>query len=328
MKALPRRHVSLRARQPPTPFPDIRALPPALLEQQLDWLQARAPSSTPRSSRPPSASPHCCRQPRAPDIRRRIRRSLSNRVPVAAATRAGGNLLPVRDRGRPVPRLLAVHKTHFLLARLGAAAFGRAVLEECGAARLHAADRPVFGADRWEDRASGPSSSCSTTSCRSTSRACARTRSSRATSGLPRLCRELYLSASMVREMAQAGMAFGYHTRSHRMLARLLRANSGENADGVEWIRGLTGQRAVPFCYPWGGRAPTRRRRCGSFATPAIRSRSIPCAASSDSTRPRVRVAARRHARSAALHHGGRAGAGAARILRRGRMTDEPTRDA
>jgi peptidoglycan/xylan/chitin deacetylase (PgdA/CDA1 family) len=54
--------------------------------------------------------------------------------------------------------------------------------------------------------------------------------------------------------MADQGMTFGYHTRSHRMLSRL---TSGEQqqelADGVSWIRAITGQSTVSFCYPWGG---------------------------------------------------------------------------
>jgi peptidoglycan/xylan/chitin deacetylase (PgdA/CDA1 family) len=58
----------------------------------------------------------------------------------------------------------------------------------------------------------------------------------------------------MIAEMAAAGMTFGYHTRSHRMLSRLsAREQAQELSDGVAWIRTLTGQAEVPFCYPWGG---------------------------------------------------------------------------
>jgi peptidoglycan/xylan/chitin deacetylase (PgdA/CDA1 family) len=54
--------------------------------------------------------------------------------------------------------------------------------------------------------------------------------------------------------MAAGGMSFGYHTRSHRMLARLsLNDQRTELADGVRWLRSLTGHRTVSFCYPWGG---------------------------------------------------------------------------
>jgi peptidoglycan/xylan/chitin deacetylase (PgdA/CDA1 family) len=38
------------------------------------------------------------------------------------------------------------------------------------------------------------------------------------------------------------------------MLSRLAAPEQAEElAGGVEWIRGLTGQQFVPFCYPWGG---------------------------------------------------------------------------
>lgn len=38
------------------------------------------------------------------------------------------------------------------------------------------------------------------------------------------------------------------------MLARLSRQEQEhELRGGVEWIRALTGQTSVPFCYPWGG---------------------------------------------------------------------------
>jgi len=66
--------------------------------------------------------------------------------------------------------------------------------------------------------------------------------------------RGLYLSDAMVAEMADAGMQFGYHTRTHRMLSRLdADAQERELAHGVDWVRARTGQRDVPFCYPWGG---------------------------------------------------------------------------
>ena len=56
------------------------------------------------------------------------------------------------------------------------------------------------------------------------------------------------------RSRSAGGVAFGYHTRSHRMLSRLDSVQQREElAGGVEWIRALTGQSSVPFCYPWGG---------------------------------------------------------------------------
>jgi peptidoglycan/xylan/chitin deacetylase (PgdA/CDA1 family) len=65
--------------------------------------------------------------------------------------------------------------------------------------------------------------------------------------------RTLYLSADQVREMARGGMTFGFHTESHRVLARLDRAAQREElVDGPALIRSLSGQRTVSFCYPYG----------------------------------------------------------------------------
>jgi hypothetical protein len=66
--------------------------------------------------------------------------------------------------------------------------------------------------------------------------------------------RLLYLDEVRIREMAAGGVTFGYHSRTHRMLSRLTAEEQrAELAGGVDWIRALTGQDAVPFCYPWGG---------------------------------------------------------------------------
>jgi len=63
----------------------------------------------------------------------------------------------------------------------------------------------------------------------------------------------LYLSEAMIREMARAGMTFGYHTATHRVLARLSEDEQrAEVEDGMRWIRTLTGQPTVPFCFPHG----------------------------------------------------------------------------
>ena len=65
--------------------------------------------------------------------------------------------------------------------------------------------------------------------------------------------RGLYLNEAMIREMAAAGMVFGFHTWNHRVLSRLSPAEQQtELAGGADWIRSLTGQRSVPFCYPHG----------------------------------------------------------------------------
>jgi hypothetical protein len=65
--------------------------------------------------------------------------------------------------------------------------------------------------------------------------------------------RGLYLTPAMIREMADGGMTFGFHTETHRVLSRLTAAEQRtELAEGVRVVRSLTGQRSVPFCYPYG----------------------------------------------------------------------------
>jgi peptidoglycan/xylan/chitin deacetylase (PgdA/CDA1 family) len=241
-----------------TPFPLIRSLEPALFARQLDWLQehyaivglaALERAFASEASLPPNAAlltfddgfvDHY--DAVFPELRRR---GLTGVFFVSGSTCG------------PDPRLLAVHKTQFLLARLGAQPFADAVLAECGSAHArlsHAAT--VFGRDRWEaadeqmvkrlinyelpfdeaehvleglfTRHIGPSDA---------------------------FARALYLDERLVREMASGGMVFGYHTRTHRMLSRLSVADQqSELASGVSWLQQLTGQTRVPFCYPWGGR--------------------------------------------------------------------------
>jgi peptidoglycan/xylan/chitin deacetylase (PgdA/CDA1 family) len=68
------------------------------------------------------------------------------------------------------------------------------------------------------------------------------------------MARTAYLNHWMIDEMARGGMTFGYHTRTHRMLSRLVPHEQVEELrDGVPWISSMTGQSRVPFCYPWGG---------------------------------------------------------------------------
>ena len=152
------------------------------------------------------------------------------------------------------PSLLNVHKTHFLLSALGAERFGTLVnarLEglhagsaaegrdgiyrydeapDVRAKRLLNYELPYEIADRlldemFREHVGDPAA----------------------------FARGLYLSNDMIAEMAYGGMTFGYHTRSHRVLSRLSREEQeAELLDGVALIRRLTGQSAVPFCYPYG----------------------------------------------------------------------------
>jgi peptidoglycan/xylan/chitin deacetylase (PgdA/CDA1 family) len=153
------------------------------------------------------------------------------------------------------PRLLAVHKTHFLLAKLGAQAFATDVRE-----RLSAGSSDLGGRQQATDvyRYDGDVESATK---HLLNYELAFGDADRILEELFRkhigdsgeFAAALYLSHDMVREMADAGMTFGFHTQNHRVLSRLSRAEQrGEIAHGVQLVRELTEQSSVPFCYPYG----------------------------------------------------------------------------
>jgi peptidoglycan/xylan/chitin deacetylase (PgdA/CDA1 family) len=240
-----------------TAFPRIRALAPDCFEQQLEWLESHYNVIG------------------VPELEA----ALDGRVAVperaALLTFDDGfvdhyeTVFPaLRTRGLtgvfflsqnacgPSRRLLGVHKTHLLLATLGAEAFGRAVLAECELSHTcQKSSRNVLGLDTWEeadDRAIKQLLNYELPAAEADR--VLETLFARHVGDASVLAGELYLDEQMVRTMAAGGMVFGYHTRSHRMLSRLEPHQQEEELrDGVEWIRSLTGQPTVSFCYPWGG---------------------------------------------------------------------------
>lgn len=153
------------------------------------------------------------------------------------------------------PRLLAVHKTHFLLAKLGVQAFAEGVGERLSAGSSDLGPRPraaeVYRYDGDAD----------STTKYLLNYELSFDEADRILEGLFRehigdsgeFAAGLYLSRGMVREMADAGMTFGFHTENHRVLSRLSRDEQRvEIGHGVHLVRDLTGQSSVPFCYPYG----------------------------------------------------------------------------
>jgi peptidoglycan/xylan/chitin deacetylase (PgdA/CDA1 family) len=242
-----------------TPFPGIRALPPAAFAQQLDWLQREhhliglpelETALETGSPLPPNAA--------LLTFDDGFIDHYETVFPILRSRSLSAVFFLSYDACGPSPRVLPVHKTHFLLAALGVATCSRAVVDECETALASAgaaARRRVFGADQWEhagERAIKDLLNYELSfdeADRVLDALFARHLGDEAG-----FARALYLNESMAREMADQGMTFGYHTRSHRMLSRL---TSGEQqqelADGVSWIRAITGQSTVSFCYPWGG---------------------------------------------------------------------------
>jgi peptidoglycan/xylan/chitin deacetylase (PgdA/CDA1 family) len=240
-----------------TGFPGIRALAPSLFAQQLDWLQSRHTLID-------LATLEDALDGRAPLPANAALLTFDDGFvdhyevvfPELSARGLSGVFFLSGIACQPEPRLLGVHKTQFLLAQLGAEAFGRAVVAECRAVQTVPDVRSsVFGADRWEaadDRAIKQLINVELPF--DEAERVLDVLFTRHVATPAPFAQRLYLGESMIREMAEGGMEFGYHTRSHRMLSRLSPPEQAEElAGGVAWIRLLTGQARVPFCYPWGG---------------------------------------------------------------------------
>jgi len=242
-----------------SPFPGIRALPSTAFEQQLDWLQREhrliGPLDLEGAIETGSALPANAALLTFDDG---FIDHYETVFPILRSRGLTGVFFLTHDACGPSPRMLPVHKTHFLLAKLGAEAFSRAVVDECDTALVSAgaaARRRVFGADQWEypdERAIKDLLNYELSF----------DEADRVLDALfarhlgdeTAFARALYLNDAMAREMASHGMVFGYHTRSHRMLSRLTIAEQQQElSGGVSWIRGITGQATVSFCYPWGG---------------------------------------------------------------------------
>jgi peptidoglycan/xylan/chitin deacetylase (PgdA/CDA1 family) len=239
-----------------TPFPQIRALAPHLFVRQLDWLQEHyhvidlhelQAALDGRATLPPRAA--------LLTFDDGFIDHFSTVFPLLRERGLSGVFFLAHDACGPSPRLLGVHKTHFLMAHLGAETLGRAVLRDSPMAEQATAERSILGHDQWEapdERAvrhllnyEMPFADAQ----RVLDQLFAQHLGDAAT-----FARRLYLDEVRIREMAAGRAVFGYHTRSHRMLSRLsIEDQRQELADGVDWIRGLTGQQSVPFCYPWGG---------------------------------------------------------------------------
>jgi peptidoglycan/xylan/chitin deacetylase (PgdA/CDA1 family) len=251
-----------------TRFPRIRALSPDLFEQQLDWLQrgytligveeieTALAGGTPLPERAAlltfddGFTDHY--ETVFPILRRRGLRGV----------------FFLSRRPYETPSVLGVHKVQFLLAHLGAQALADSVRAEREPAMAAAAAGrdAVFGADHWEhaDERSIKTLLNYELPIEEAGRILD-VLFDRHIGSQEAFTRDLYLRTPMIAEMASGGMSFGYHTHSHRMLSRLTEAEQErELQDGVGWIKQLTGQSRVSFCYPWGG-AKTYNRQTVSL---------------------------------------------------------------
>ncbi len=160
------------------------------------------------------------------------------------------------DTLEPEPRLLNVHKTHFLLAALGAEGFVARVNDGLQALRVttESDSRPPAEIYRY-DTADHLRVKHLLNYELPTLQA------DQLLTGLftehlgeeVAFARSLYLQRQDVRCMSEGGMTFGFHTKRHPVLARLTVAEQySELAGGVDLIRAVSGQSSVPFCFPYG----------------------------------------------------------------------------
>jgi peptidoglycan/xylan/chitin deacetylase (PgdA/CDA1 family) len=154
------------------------------------------------------------------------------------------------------PRLLNVHKTHFLLAELGAEGFVSQVndglqdlrvtteLDSLPPAEIYRYDTADHLRIKHLLNYELPT-----------------LQTDRLLAGLfaehlgeeVAFARSLYLQRQDVRCMSEGGMTFGFHTKRHPVLARLTVAEQHLELDGgVDFIRAVSGQISVPFCFPYG----------------------------------------------------------------------------
>lgn len=242
-----------------TEFPALKALGISDFETQLDWLQK-----------------HCDVITYDAFERRMHGEQSSSDKPAALLTFDDGvmhqyaNAFPIlKKRGlsavffvcdatvTDTPAMLNVHRIHFLLAKLGAAAFTKAigdalkhdwaVLQTFDRTGLYPydvqADSDIKRMLNYElpfdlaDRV-------------------LRDVFEKELGDEATFAKTLYFSPAQMREMAEAGMTFGTHTSEHRVISRLtVEQQHDALCHGVGKIRAITGQTNVPFCYPYGHRS-------------------------------------------------------------------------
>lgn len=239
-----------------TPFPGIKALSVSGFEQQLDLLQSHFDIID------------------GPTFERAVLDGTPFDRPVALLTFDDGfvdhyeHVFPLlRSRGLggifflagatlgATPRMLNVHRAHYLLSLLGADLFAAevgAALESEGIVVTATGDRA--GIYRYDE---APDTRIKRVlNYEAPYPVVERVLSSvfaRHLGDSSDLARGLYLSPAQIGEMARGGMTFGWHTESHPVLSRLDRQQQlGELQRGPFVVRELTGQHSASLCYPYG----------------------------------------------------------------------------
>jgi len=240
-----------------TPYPDLKALSVADFHAQLDWLQSHYNVidyfSFENALRGGRTSDGACALLTFDDG---FRDHYSTVFPLLKERGLSGVFFVVGSTIASQPRLLDVHKTHFLLAKLDAKIFTavvkRVLAQLSGEIELDEAQRAeIYRYDCHKDLDVKRLLNYELPF--SVSGYLLNKLFEHHIGGTTAFAEELYLTTEMIKEMAAAGMTFGFHTENHRTLSRLSYDEQyHELGKGVELIRSLTGQLSVPFCYPYG----------------------------------------------------------------------------
>jgi peptidoglycan/xylan/chitin deacetylase (PgdA/CDA1 family) len=239
-----------------TPFQGIKALSVDGFRSQLDWLQSRYEVIDGASFEHAVLNGRAFNHPTAlltfddgfVDHYQHV-------FPILRERGLGGIFFLSGATVGPTPRLLNVHRTHFLLSALGADRFTRRVSAALAAAGV-AVDAAVGrdGIYRYDEapdvrikRILNYEAPYPVVDSVLSSMVDEHLGDAEA------FARSLYLSEPQIAEMAAAGMTFGFHTETHPVLSRLDRdSQRAELRRGVDLVRALTGQRRVSLCYPYG----------------------------------------------------------------------------
>jgi peptidoglycan/xylan/chitin deacetylase (PgdA/CDA1 family) len=246
-----------------TPFTDIKALSVADFAAQLDWLASRFDIlDGPAFERAVAAGRPFAHPTALLTFDDGLIDHYEQVFPILAKRGLGGIFFISGGALRPRPALLNVHRTHFLLSHLGANRFtaeAAAALERAGVPirdprYQHPDHVPRDGVYRYDEAPDvrikrilnyeAPYPIVDRLLAAMFERHLGEAES---------FARSLYLSRAHVREMARAGMTFGFHTDTHPVLSRLDRASQlAQLGGGVRLVQELTGQDTVSFCYPYG----------------------------------------------------------------------------
>lgn len=239
-----------------TDFPEIKALSIADFEHQLDWLQTHFNVLSYPQFETALREKSVFDKPTALlTFDDGFVDHADTVAPLLASRGLSGVFFLVESTLDQKPLLLNVHKTHFLLARLGADAFEDVVRSELRS--FDASPSVVSKRENLYRYDAGKDADIKRLLNYelpfSVADAVLDTIFRRHLGDPVDFARTLYLSHNQIRSMIALGMTFGGHTKTHRVLSRLdTNDQRSELLNGIKTIRKLTSQVSVPFCYPYG----------------------------------------------------------------------------